>query len=197
MNLPGYKPAPPFLLASLVGEAASAGGASFDAHVNLPPEGTIEENVMKSGPRYEDAYEDMEINLDHEHAEKARESRFKLPGLAEAVAEMDSEPLQIDENATGAEEFILDEGAVEYAGEREGSSEPEIEFDPESYRQAVEDEFGKNKTLKPNELEFEGISFDPAAMGLQPDSRKEEELVFTPDDLDFELLENDDDEKRS
>jgi len=73
----------------------------------------------------------------------------------------------------------------------------EQEFDPDSYLQALENEIRHHEAEEGSGFESKGISFDPVAMGLEPGRQQEEETGITPHDFDFELLENNDEEKKS
>ncbi len=151
MNLPDYEPAPPFLLASLVGEE-SGGGIGMD--IDHLPGADLEGNGMIVGPGYEqepadftDSHEDMEITLD-EDVEKSEDSRFELPGLAEAVAEMNSEEVESDDFSSAIESPSLDEEQSEDVDDLK--EEPENRLEPANFpsheqsesSSEMEEEFG-------------------------------------------------------
>lgn len=235
MDLPDYEPAPPFLLASLVGEAISEQITSFGVDISHRPGFNIEGDKMMSGPGYKGSDEEIEINLDYKNAWQREKSGKGAQDIEmdetafreqpefhkdideeESVLELfdlssehesnqrnflthneEGQPIETRENPTDNElaPLLFEDDFTEKHHEK--PSKEEIEFDPESHLLALENEIRQNEVSKHSDSEYEEISFDPVAMGLEPGGRKDEELVITSDDFDFELLENEDEEKNS
>ncbi len=235
MNLPDYEPAPPFLLASLVGEETSEKISSFGVDMSHLPGFNIEENTMMSGQEYEDLNEEIEINLHYKNAGQ-RENAAKGPQDID-MDETDFREQPEFHNNIDEKEFVLE--LFDFSSDHESNeksflthneegqsiepgknptdnesapllfedhfmekhhqkpSKEEIAFDPESHLLALENEIRQNEAAEHKDPGYEEISFDPVAMGLEPGGRKDEELVITSDDFDFELLENEDEEKKS
>jgi hypothetical protein len=111
------------------------GYISFDYNQNCPKcKKSLHEQAAKMNlPGYKpappsllgslfDSDEDMEINFDDTNFEKINETEIKLPGLAEAVAEIDSDQDEIEEFSIDFDDFSID---GEQTDSRQESKKPD------------------------------------------------------------------------
>lgn len=213
MNLPDFKPSPPFLLGSLLGEETKPRVCMDPAH---PPGESAENNEIVTGhgdvngvAASFDSDEDMEIHLDDVYSEQAPAARFNLPGLAEAVAEIDSESAETAGLSIDFEDVSRDESSedqVPVKVERDTPSEAaaassgheEIPFDSDELGIELggKHEDRPPESPMPGDLDYGGTiemeleqSPDGRADSQVLEEQAEEDFTIELDDFDFEEVE--------